>query len=341
MTLLIKIISTILFIVQIVYSQSGERVTKVGTTAGAFLEIEVGARANGMGGAFVALADDATALYWNTAGIARINKTNVSLIHTEWLAGMNFDYGAIIIPIRFGNVIGISITTLTMDEMEVRTVKDPEGTGEMFNAIDMSVGLSFARALTDRFAIGFNAKYINQRIWHMSTTSFAIDVGTIFQTQFRGMTIGMSISNFGNKMQMLGRDTKIEHDIDQSIEGNNPQIDAYLNTDKWSLPLIFRVGIAIDIINNKYQRITFSTDAVHPNNNTESINVGIEYSFKNFIFLRTGYRSLFLQDSEEGLTVGAGLIQSIRGLGKLNVDYAFAAFGRLSNTHRFSLGIKF
>ena len=145
----------------------------------------------------------------------------------------------------------------------------------MFGATDMSVGFSFARALTDRFAIGFNAKYINQRIWHMSTTSFAIDVGTIFQTQFRGMKIGMSISNFGNKMQMLGRDIEIEHDIDQTIEGNNPQIDAYLNTDKWSLPLLFRVGIAMDIINNKYQRITFSTDAIHPNNNTESVNVPV------------------------------------------------------------------
>jgi hypothetical protein len=338
---LIRIISITLLITQVNYGQSNGRITKVGTTSAAFLEIEVGSRANGMGGAFVAVADDATALYWNPAGITQLQSSEISLIHTEWLVGINYDYGAIVIPIGFNNVIGLSLMALTMGEMEVRTVEEPEGTGEMFSAVDMSASLSFARSLTDRFAIGFNAKYINQRIWHMNASSFAIDVGTIFRTQFRDMKIGMSISNFGNKMQMQGRDTQIEHDIAPEIEGNNSQISAFLKTDKWSLPLIFRVGISMDIVNNGNHRVTFSSDANHPNNNTEYINVGVEYSFNKFLFLRAGYKSLFLQDSEEGLTMGAGIVQSLRGLGEMKFDYAYADFGRLNNTQRFSLGIKF
>lgn len=324
---------------QVGYSQADGRITKVGSTAASFLEIEVGARANGMGGSFVALANDATALYWNPAGITQLAGTEIHLMHSEWLAGMDFDYCAIAIPIGNANVIGLSLMALTMDEMEVRTVQKPKGTGEMFSAIDMAVGLSFARALTDRFAIGFNGKFISQRIWHTRASSFAFDVGTLFKTQFRDMKIGMNISNFGGKMQMLGRDTRVEHDIDPTIEGNNPQIDAYLKTDKWSLPLVFRVGIALDVYTGKYQRITFSTDAAHPNNNTESVNMGAEYSFNNFIFLRGGYRSMFQADSEEGITLGAGIVWQIRGLGKLHVDYAYGDFGRLESTQRFSLTI--
>jgi hypothetical protein len=340
MKYLIVTLVSILFTVQPAYGQSNGRITKVGSTAASFLEIEVGARANGMGGSFVALADDATALYWNPAGIAQLSSSEIQLVHTKWIADMNFDYGAVVVPIGNAAAIGFSLMALTMDEMEVRTVQEPEGTGEMFNARDLAVGLSLAKSLTDRFSIGFNAKYVTQRIWHMSAASFAIDVGTLFRTQFHDMRIGMNISNFGNKMQMLGRDVRIEHDIEPTIEGNNPQIDAYLKTDRWSLPLTFRVGIAMDVINGKNQRVTLSADAVHPNNNTESINIGMEYSFAGFLFLRGGYRSLYQLDSEESLTIGAGFVWSIRGLGKLSVDYAYADFGRLDNAQRFSLGIK-
>ena len=316
-------------------------VSKVGTTAAPFLEIEVGARAIGMGGAFVAVANDATALYWNPAGIARLPRNEVSLIHTEWLAGINYDFAGIVMPLGRYGALGASIISLSMEEMEVRTVFYPEGTGERFDAGDMAAGLSYAISLTDRFSIGGNVKYIQQQIWHMKAFAFALDIGTLFTTQFDGLTIGMSITNFGNKMRLEGKDTQIYHDIDPVKYGNNEKIIAHLDTDRWPLPLIFRVGLSYDLLKGKTNRLTLATDALHPNDNTECINLGLEYAMMDFVYLRAGYKSLFQRDTEEGFTAGAGVKLGLIANVNLKADYAYADFGVLDNTQRFSLAIGF
>jgi len=316
-------------------------VTKVGTTSAPFLKIEPGARAVAMGGAFVAVANDATTIYWNPAGIARLPKTELILIHTEWLAETNFDYVAIILPLgRFGT-LGASITSLSMGEMKVRTVFYPEGTGEKYGAGDVAVGLSYARNLTDRFSIGFNGKYIRQHIWHMSSSAFAVDIGTLFTTQFNGMKIGMSISNFGNDMRLEGKDTQINYDPDPVKYGNNDRIPAHMQTDKFSLPLIFRVGLAMDVFKGKRNRMTLAIDAIHPNDNTENLNLGAEYSFNDMLSMRIGYKNLFTKDTEEGLTAGVGMEYRLVGSASLKINFAYQDFGRLNNVQRFSLGLKF
>jgi hypothetical protein len=73
-----------------------------------------------------------------------------------------------------------------MGDMKVRTVEQPEGTGENFSAGDIAIGISYARFLTDRFSVGLTAKYIKQSIWHMSSSAFAIDAGTVFRTDLLG-----------------------------------------------------------------------------------------------------------------------------------------------------------
>ncbi|MCD6115584.1 PorV/PorQ family protein [bacterium] len=316
-------------------------VSKVGVTAAPFLEIRVGARAIAMGSAFVGTADDASALYWNPAGIAKLNRPEAILVHTKWIADISFDYVGLVLPIGSFGTLGASVTSLSMDDMMVKTVDQPNGTGEYFGAGDIAMALTYAFNVTDRLSIGFTGKYIQQHIWNESAWGVGFDIGTLFTTGFRGMRIGATLSNFGTDMKMSGKDLLVYHDIDESIDGNNDRIFAELKTETWPLSLNFQIGVAMEVLNNEVHRITLASDALHPSDNTESINVGMEYALREMFFFRAGYQTLFMRDTEEGLTLGGGInMKFMRGL-KLRLDYAYADFGRLQNAQQLTLRIQF
>ncbi len=323
------------------YSQSEKNVSNVGTTAAPFLQIGVGSRAVGMGGAFVATANDVSAMYWNPAGLGQLNSIEGIFVHSKWLADITFDYAGIVFPVTQYGTIGVNITTLNMGEMEVRTVDRPEGTGELFAASDLALGLAYGINLTNRFSIGFNLKYIQQQIWKEKASGFAIDMGTLYQTPVEGLRIGAALSNFGTDMKMTGNDLLVYHDVDPYQSGNNDQIFAQLQTDSWALPLLFQLGVAMDVIQNETHQLTVEADAVHPNDNTESMHLGMEYGLNKQYFLRAGYRNLFLKDSEEGFTIGGGMALNFFGNFQASLNYAFADFGRLENAQRFSIRLRF
>ena len=325
----------------LVLTTAGFAVSKVGTTSAQFLKIGVGARAVAMGDAFVAVANDASTLYWNPAGIARLGNLEAVLVHNEWLADMYFDYAGVTYSLGNLGTLGASISTLNMGEMLVRTLQNPEGTGEKFQVGDVAAAISYARSLTDRFSIGFTAKYIRQKIWLMYSHSVALDIGVLFDTQLEGLRIGMSISNFGNNMRMEGDNTLRFYDEDPILYGNNDKVPAYLKTDYWPLPLLFRVGLAMDVVKTPMSNLVIAVDAIHPNDNPERVNLGIEYVWQNMVAFRAGYKSLFAPDTEEGLAVGGGFRFRLAGIMKLTLDYAFSDYGRLENTQKFSLGLEF
>jgi len=301
----------------------------------------VGARAVGMGGAFVATANDASAMYWNPAGLGNLKSIRAIFVHTKWLAGISYDYAGMIFPLFNFGAIGANITMLNMGEMMVRTVDHPEGTGEYFDASDMAMGLSYGLPLTNRFSIGFNFKYISQKIWKETASGFAVDIGTLYQTPWEGLRIGAALTNFGTDMRMRGNDLLVYHDIDPYQMGNNDHIFSALQTDSWPLPLNFQLGLAYDALNSATQRFTLECDAMHPIDNTESMNLGLEYALHERYFLRAGYRNLFLKDSEEGLTLGAGLKIPVAGNIHAAIHFAYASFGRLDNAQRFSVLLEF
>jgi hypothetical protein len=319
------------------FSQS---VTKVGTTAAPHLLIDVGPRATGMGGAYVAVANDATAMYWNPAGIASVTGFAATFTNAKWIADLSFNYaGAVLALGEFGH-LGFNATFLTMDEIERTTIFSPDGTGELFDAGHYAVGLSYARNLTDRFAIGFNAKFINDRMYHSSAHGFALDVGALFRTQLNGLTLGMSISNYGTKMQLDGRDLQIQYDVDPGRTGNNPNINARLQTDRYDLPLTFRVGVSMDVLKGKSDsNLILAVDALHPSDDLEYVNVGGEYVFHEMFFLRGGYKELFAKDSEAGLSFGGGIRYNMMGSTDLRFDYSYVDFGVFDAVHMFSVDL--
>ncbi len=320
---------------------TAQEVTKVGTTGGKFLSIPVGARAAGMGGAFVGLADDASAMYWNPAGIARLPQSEALFTHSEWIADMAFNYGGVVVPLAGVGTVGINLTSLSMGDMERTTEEQPEGTGEFFSAGSFAVGVSFARNLTEWFSIGGSVKYVNEHIWNTSATDIAVDVGTLFTTPFAGLKFGAGISNFGQKLQMRGDDLLVLKDISPN-HGNNPNVTANLTTDNFDLPLLLRIGLAYEPLVSEDQHVTFVIDAVHPNDNSESVSMGTELSgIRNIVAVRAGYMALGQKDAEEQYTFGGGIKYNLDNNLVIRFDYAFQKFGILDNVHKFALGILF
>ncbi len=322
---------------------TGQSVSKAGTSAAAFLQIPIGARAVGMGGAFVAIADDITSLYWNPAGSARLQYREVIFSHIDWIADIRFDYAAVAVPVpRFGT-LGISFSSMSMDDMMVRTVERPEGTGEMFSSGSIAIGVHYSRNLTDRFSIGATAKYVSERIWDMRAAGFAIDFGALFTTDFlNGMRIGAAMTNFGTDMQMSGRNTRMHGRIDERKQGTTDRVPLNIEMNKWPMPLSFQFGLANDFVRTEMHLLTVSMDAHYPSNNFQSMNVGGEYGFNDLLFFRAGYQSLFLQDAEGGLTFGAGVHADLFGGNvRAKVDYGYRDFSRLKEIHVLSVAILF
>jgi len=331
----------LLFSSQTGYSQT---IGRVGSAAAPFLKIGIGGRALAMGEAYTTQAEDITGIYWNPAGLANVSKMQVLVNHYEYIADLYYDFGAFAIPIRDFGTVGAFIGYLGMPDVERTTIQFPNGTGEKVSASSYVVGFSYARALTDRFAIGGSAKYIQETIWHSTADGFAFDVGVFYRAFFRNIKIGMSISNFGTEMQMQGRDMLIQHDINDTFEGNNENIGGHLDADQFPLPILFRVGISAnvtqDFFNLKDYDWIVAVDAVHPNDNKEYLSAGTEVKIYDMISLRTGFRQMFLEDSEGGVTFGIGLHFKTMGT-EINIDYANVDYGRLDKQDKFSLILSF
>ena len=341
MKTIIKLTILLCLLVGNTFSQSAKDVSKKGTVAAPFLSIGQGARATAMGSAFVSIADDASAIYWNPAGLAKIEGAGVIFDRTTWFADVNYNFVSGYFNLGDMGAIGLSFTSSEYGDMKVTTIDEPEGTGELFTANDAVFALSYAINLTDNFAIGFSPKIVYQSIWKMSATAIAVDLGVQYVTPFDGIVLAMSISNFGTKMRLSGNSNLVLLDLDPTTSGNNDKIPGNLQTEDWALPLNFRVGLGYSFNISDVNKVTIALDALHPSDNYESVNVGAEYGYNDFLFLRGGYKSLFLADSEESFALGFGVKQALLNNLAIKFDYAFQKFGRLTDIQKFSIGIVF
>lgn len=319
--------------------------SKVATVSAQFLKIEVGARALAMGGSFGAIANDASALYWNPAGISQINAYQATFTHTQWIANINHGFAGIVIPLDESSAAGFSATYLTMDDWEQTTTNQPRGTGIMVGAQDLAFAATYSRALTGYIWVGITAKMINQSIWNEDATAYAIDVGLMLDSGINGIKVAMIMTNFGTDMKLDGRD--LIKPVDQNPNSLiNPDTEAKLSTEAWPLPTNLRLSITADIfgkseesfLQNLDSRLTTVVDVTHPNDNPEHYNIGMEYAYNEQFLGRIGYRG---NTDEEGLTMGGGIHLPLMDNVKLMLDYAYADFGIFNSVQHFTLGIQF
>ncbi len=315
--------------------------SKVGTSAAVFLGMPVGPRGIAVGGANVATSYDASSLYYNPGAFSRMGTSQVLVSRTNWLVDTKLNWAGVVLNLDGTNAIGISYTQLDYGEEPVTTDLQQSGTGETWSASDLAIGLSYSRNLTDRFSIGGTIKYIQQRIWNSSATSAGLDIGLLYITDFNGLKIGMSISNFGGDMQMDGKDLYHRIDLDPTAQGTNKTLVSVLKTDSWPLPLLFRAGVSMDAYKNDNIRMTVMADALRPSDNGESVNLGGEFAFKETIFLRGGRRSLGLPDALETYTFGAGAKYELNAATAVSFDYSYQHMRLFAGVQSLALGITF
>lgn len=329
-----------LFISGLLIGQPTDGQSKTGTTIGQFLLIEPSGRISAMGNAGVAVYDEAMSSYYNPASLGHITNSSAQFSHNAWFAGIVHDYFAASIHVTPASSIALSISALNSGEIAVRTVEQPQGTGEQYTVSDYSIGIGYGQKITERFSAGMQISYIQETIWHSILSAIAINFGTLYKISEDGLLLGASISNVGTRGRYNGTDIRISYDFDPTRNGDNGSLPAELITDEFSLPIVFRVGCAYPVVLDANNQLHFAVDAFHPSDNSESISFGGEYKFMNTFALRAGYQHLFQIDSEVGLTIGAGILWDIDNY-VLRVDYSTNEHKRLGNTQRITLGMDF
>lgn len=333
---MIKKLLSFIFVIAISLPVMGQ--SQVGSTASSFLEIPVGARSIGMGEAYVAAVDEVSALYWNPAAATRIGQNQVTFQNTDWFVDTKLYYAASVFKLN-DVYLGVSINMFDSGEMDVRTLTLPDGTGERFRVQDISIAFTYAQALTENFSLGGSLKFVQNQIWRMQASTMALDMGFFYQTPFEKLDLGFSISNFGGEMTLRGDNTFVPVDLDPLNSGNNDGIPANLMTSAWDLPLIFRIGTTYDVVHTVDHKLILAADAIYPNNNTNYVNTGGEYGFRNLLFLRAGYSNIFTEDNYGlgHLRFGVG----IKPIEEISVDYALSDRDELGYVHTMGLSLKF
>ena len=228
---------------------------------------------------------------------------------------------------RFGTV-AVHVSALTMGDMRVRTPFYPEGNGEMFTVSDFTAGITYAKELTNKFSIGATYKIVYEKYWTYESQGWAVDIGTLYHTGFKSLVIGMSVLNFGPEMSFSGRYDDYAN-LDTSGDPTETDFSSY------DLPLTFKFGMAMNLMEGNDYVLTGAIDGVHPNDNKTRLNMGLEACFKNVIALRAGYKMNYDEDT---FCAGLGFFVPFAGY-KLRLDYSYNDMGLLEGVHRGGFGL--
>ena len=316
-----------------VNSPSAGEFLKVGAAGGQFLKIGVGPRASAMGGAYGAVANDLTSIFWNPAGLADIEGVGAYFGYTSWFLGFSHNFAAACLPLGEDFTAAVHFTNFTSDEIPITTMSTPRGDGTYYTVGDVAFGLSFSGYLTEQFSFGITGKYVSNGFASMNADGIAFDIGTMYETGIQGIKLGFSIHNLSTKLQYQGQDLRSTKKLWTAMDASPRDVE-YLSSD-YNLPLIFRAGVASDIIKNDDHNLIGAVDFITYSDVPEQFSLGAEYTWKDLVSLRGGY---ILGSDSFGLSGGAGL-KYIGGGFKGMIDYSITPVEYLGWVNRFSVSL--
>jgi hypothetical protein len=282
---------------------------KVGTFGAQFLEIGTSARATGMGSAYSAVADDASSVFWNPAGLVEVRGNEFHLSQVEWPADTNLSSAVLAFnPSIMPGTFALSVRSFWLDPMLVRTPYLPEGTGETFDAGSVGFGFSYSRFWTDKFSAGFTLNYLHMGLAEEAVNTASFDFGVLYRIGVRNLRLGMVIQNLGGKITFDELPAK--------------------------MPTNFKIGFAFNALESDNSKLIASAEFQHPSDNAERANFGVEWGIREQLFARLGYNMNYDTDA---LAWGFGVAMDTGRISKVLFDYSMVDMSALSYVHRLSV----
>lgn len=305
----------------------GQGFSNVGSASANFLKIPVEPVGAALGNSMVATNQGILGLYWNPGSIAYTEGTEFLVSQVNWIADTRVSFAGITQSLGFGS-IGLSLTALTMGEMEITTENAPGGTGAFFNAGSYAVGFTYGMKIIDRFSFGGTIKYIYEYIWETNGSALLFDLGSVYQTDFYNMRIGMRLANFGGNVKFKGDpiDNKPKVIENSGISyPYDPRLDRI--SPEYQLPQLFNVGISMDPVQMDGHKLSILASVNDPNDNNTQLSFGSEYVWQEMLFIRLGYKSGY---DEQNISAGLGVKVNVGNLTP-QIDFAYSSFGKLGD----------
>jgi hypothetical protein len=286
---------------------------RLGASGYSFLKVAQGARAAAMGDAYAGVADDASAVFWNPAGLVYVEQREFTSTWTRWLVNSNLYSGAFAITTDSGTY-ALSLIGFMPDTIEETTPFAPNGTGAELSAGDLAIGFGYAKRLTDRFSLGGHLQYVQETLDDETGSTLNFSLGTLFYTGFRSSRLAMTLRNFGRATSIL--------------------------EDSFLMPMLFSVTAAMEVYGEKQDpnHLTVSFENVFAIDYDNRAHIGAELWMQDILALRAGYKFNYDSDS---FSAGAGLKYPYMGK-TVKIDFSYTDMGSLLDPAlRLSVGLGF
>ncbi len=312
---------------------------RLGTAGASELRIPIGTRATALGGAVVSDAHGVEALFYNPAGIAVGEETDLFFNHMGYINDMKVEYAGLTSH-AMGGVIGVSFKALQVGDIIVTTEDAPDGTGEISSPVFSVAQVAYAKQMTDHVRVGGSFSVISERVLQESATGLAFDFGFQYDPLAHGLQFGFAMKNVGPNMKFGGSD------LERSYPANNgnPQTGPYfLRSESASFEMPSYVTFGVSKLWHVGTASQFTLGGVYQNNNfsSDEYRGGGEFVWNDQLAFRGGY----VGSSQAGYlydwSAGAGW-QLPLGNGHASVDYTYRNVKeRFDANQMFSVSMKF